>query len=71
MTTTIRKGFTFTHRSFIDPDWTGPVSQGPKALMVVTKTSPRRVWYGFATGSRRANWVMDRETFEEFYGGQS
>lgn len=81
-TNTVKRGFTFTHTRFIDPDWEPAagetyVKDGPKAPMIVTRVTTYAVYYKHlaagstdrAAGSRQRPWVMDRRAFEKLYGG--
>jgi len=65
-----RKGDRFTHRSFVDPEWTpGPgerYADGPRALCEVTRVAGGTVFYRFASGS--GSWRMDLAQFEGLYG---
>lgn len=68
--TTVKRGLTFTHLTWIDPDWhPGPgqhLADGPKAEMVVTRATKTTVYYTYAGGTKGA-WKMARAEFTKRY----
>lgn len=73
MTTTVKRGFRFTHKSFLNLGWTpGPgqhLADGPKAEMVVTKVTADTVYYTYAGGTKGAWWMARAEFTERYAGG--
>lgn len=70
MFTALKRGYVFTHDSFLDRDWKpGPGQKyvdGPKAEMVVVRVTTTTVWYGYA-GQTRGPWKMSRDLFIDRY----
>jgi len=69
--TELKRGFTFVHSSFIDPDWKpGPgefYGSGPGAPMVVSQVTPTRVYFKYASAPTSNGFVLPRKTFIERY----
>lgn len=65
---TVKRGFTFTHDSIIDPTWKPAPGQryadAPKARMIVTRATTETVWYGYAEAPHVTGWRMPRDRFE-------
>lgn len=71
----VKRGYTFTHKHFIDPNYAPDVdagekyATGPKATMVVTRATKHTIYYRYAplpgAGTR---YCMGRTEFEQTYG---
>jgi hypothetical protein len=67
---------TFTHLSYLDPDWQPESGQkyadAPKARMRVTRTTRTTVWFAYAdapTAPGQAGFTLQRSQFEADYPG--
>jgi hypothetical protein len=75
----IKRGYTFTHQSFIDPTWKPQAGQrygtdAPKATMIVTRVTATGVHYKYASAvpdERMNGWVMERDRFLKRYGPEA
>jgi hypothetical protein len=69
--TAVKRGFTFTHATRLDPDWRpGPgqrYADGPKARMRVTRATTTGVWFVYDAPKPGVPCVMDRAGFEATY----
>lgn len=75
-TTTVKRGFEFTHDKWMDPDWKPNIAAGeryvdaPKARCIVTRATARTVYYALVPTEGapplrlNGQWWMDRATFE-------
>lgn len=74
--TTPKKGLTFTHNYFLDPeDRKLPAKEARKAVMAITRVGKLKVWYTYARdferGLTRSHWYMPRPYWEETYGANT
>jgi hypothetical protein len=69
--TAVKRGFTFTHASRLDPSWRpGPGQRyvdGPKARMRVTRATRTTIYFVHDGGEPGVPWWMDRVAFEARY----
>lgn len=70
-TSPVKRGFTFTHQSALDPRWKPAEGQkyadGPKAVMIVTRVTKDTVWYGYLGDENPGGFTIDRRSFEARY----
>jgi len=71
MTDEIRKGFSFTHESLLDPDWEPKDGQTyrdcPNAKCIVTYTTQGTIFFGYV-GTPTSAFRASRGAFTTTYG---